>query len=392
MRLPRLKNIWTGLGLAVAALVLTGAVVSAQDAGPAPKSLAEIVQRYRAFVAPLSQLPRQEQAPAAKEFFRTIPWETIESLCFEGHPGVGADSSGTLGWVVHYRLEVEPPTGADLRRLITGATLIDDCRGPAVRYLVGRRDSLTAPAREEWAAVLWEASQAAASPLLSQRLAVGAASLGQSALLVERAMQLTQSADTTLVRRGVLLLASSSYSQAGDSLASVVERFWARQAPQLDFALGHCRPRCAEPALPTLRAIREAPNLGRRRLQAVCAIASVPRLAAARYVLDAYGDAGAVQDSTFATQGSARAHFYELWLATRIAEPHLLTWLDGGTDAERNVALELLDRALRFGPLDDDQAVVQGLAGLGDHPLFGPRAIRLGVRAAAPPNPGSPRP
>ena len=49
-------------------------------------------------------------------------------------------------------------------------------------------------------------------------------------------------------------------------------------------------------------------------------------------------------------------------LATRIAEPHLTTWLQKGPEPESKVALELFDRSFGFGPADHDSLVSASLA------------------------------
>jgi hypothetical protein len=132
------------------------------------------------------------------------------------------------------------------------------------------------------------------------------------------------------------------------------------------------------------------PRNPEQRLSALEAIGRVPAIEAAAAILAEYADGGTIADSTFATTGEKRAHYYALWLATRVAEPHLDAWLREGDEEAADLALELLDRALRFGPPDGDDEAIAALGAWADRApaAKAERARAVRERAVNPPQKG----
>jgi hypothetical protein len=124
------------------------------------------------------------------------------------------------------------------------------------------------------------------------------------------------------------------------------------------------------------------------------AAATVPTLPAAQAVLARYRDGGVVADSTFNAGQSSRGLYYGLWLATRVAEPHLTSWLEKGPEPEAKVALELFDRSFRFGPADHDSLVSASLAAYAGRAegVVAARAKRVYERSLDPPQSKRPPP
>ena len=157
------------------------------------------------------------------------------------------------------------------------------------------------------------------------------------------------------------MLAASKDPAAPDSMASEMRRLRTIHSPSFERAIDLCRDACAERAFDLLVESYQHPWSGKQRLRALVTLVKVPRIEAYEVVLAGYNDGGEITDATHTTQGAARAHYYELWLATRSGEARLLDYLRSGDEEEALLAVELLDRALRFGPMDDDEGVVEAL-------------------------------
>src|SRR4030095_2491592 len=137
----------------------------------------------------------------------------------------------------------------------------------------------------------------------------------------------------------VRMLASSADPRAPDSLAALAREFAAQRSSKLELPLIFCRGRCGELALPTFIATFEDSTVTPTRMvRARGGAPRVPKLTAAQAILDRYRDHGVIADSTFTIQSAPRGLYYGLWLATRIAEPHLTTWLQSGTASQRTPA------------------------------------------------------
>jgi hypothetical protein len=385
---PRAAACWAlALGLALGVAAGAGFTPVFADV----ESLAQILARWKSYVEPYRDVPRDIRVPESKKFFLTIPWDNIDYLCREGSPGVDPDSAGSLLHLVRYRLEVGPPPAEVVAAMLESPDIVLPCRTSLFVWAVGRRDSLNEPDRRRLAGAALAATRLTALPeAFRERLYTGAATLIADDSLMTLMSTEARSADSARARLGIRMLASSIDSRAADSLAALARLHHDARSPLLDEALIHCRGRCADLALDIFIAtFRRARSRG-QELLALEAAARVPRADAAQAILDFYADEGMIADSTFAAGGSARARFYSLWLATRIAEPHLITWLERGTMSEARLAVELLDRSLRFGPADQDSVVVAALARWAERApdAEGARGRDVGERAAHPPQPG----
>ncbi len=338
-------------------------VLSATPAAAEHQTLAQIIARWREYVEQFRNVPREIRVPEAKKFFLTIPWEDYDYLCREGSPGVGPDSVAILQYVVGYRLEVGPLPVAVMAPFIASPNYAVPCRAPMLVWIYQHRDSLSAEDRALLAAAHLEAASYPGLPKsFETQLYNGAAALVATDSLMQGMMAWARSDDAELAGRAVRMLANSADPRSPDSLAARAQVYFETGSPVLDQVLVHCRLGCAELALPTFIAAIGHPRSDQQWRLALEATARVPRMDAAQALLDHYADGGTIADSTFAASGEVRAHYYGLWLATRIAEPHLIAWLREGNEAHAELAVELLDRALRFGPMDNDSEVAAGLA------------------------------
>jgi hypothetical protein len=378
-----------GAALALAALVASPRMAPATNDGH--ESLSELMARWRVFVEQYRDVPRDERVRDSKQFFAEIPWDNIRYLCLQGSPGVGPDSTEIVQYVVNYRVEQAPPGIETMVEFIRDPDIEVACKGSLQAWAVSHRDSVAGPDRDRLArAFLSIAAHPVCDYITASSFYVTAAAISSQDTLMPVMMTFARSPDTLQARRGVIMLASSADPRSADSLATLVRTWWKGSSPTFNHAVDFCKDECAELALDVLIESLQDIRYPRQRLKTLGAIASVPSLRAARALVDAYGDGGVVRDSTFAATGEKRSRYYELWLATRIAEPHLLAWLETGDDEGALLALELLDRAFRFGPADDDDAVVAALESRADASSgeLRRRALEVHARALHPPQSG----
>ncbi len=374
--------------IVIAALVFFTAPVSPAETAASHETLAEILARWRAYVAPLRNVPRDVRVPESKKFFLSVPWEEIDYLCLEGSPGVNPDSAGTLEHLMTYRLEVGPPPLETMAAMIEKPGYITPCKAPLMAWANRNRDSLSAGDRRRFADAELRATQIPTLPAaFREQLYIGAASLVADDSLMGVMMAGARAADEARARLSVRMLASSVDRRSPDSLALLARAYHAAGSPVLDEALIHCRGRCADLAMDVFIDTFHRARSREQELLALEATARVPRREAMQAILDFYGD-GAIADSTFAAPDSARARYYSLWIATRAAEPRLVEWLEKGSKDEARLAIELLDRALRFGPADRDSVVVAALLSWAERAPKGDSSRALAVRErAAKPHP-----
>jgi hypothetical protein len=387
-------------GWIIAALFLTlaaGAAAAAEPSMPPAasgrESLSAIIARWNTHVEQFKTVPRDERVRETKLFFRTIPWDNLEYLCWEGSPGVGPDSTDVMRYVMSYRLEVEPPPVAVMADFIANADFAMACRFPFLVWAFQHRDSLSADERSLLAAAqLTAASFPGIEEYFKEQFYLGVVALVATDSLMAGMMGWARSGDEMLAGRGVRMLASSMDPRSPDSLASLADDYYAARSPVLDVLLVQCRRACAARALPVFISAAGNPRTPEQRVSALEAIGRVPTPEAAAAILAQYADGGTIADSTFATKDERRAHYYALWIATRVAEPHLNTWLRVGDEEEADLAIELLDRALRFGPPDGDDEVIAALGAWAERapPGKAERARAVRERGMNPPQKGRP--
>ncbi len=378
-----------GLATALAAALATAPAA----AGAERETLSEIFARWNTYQEQFKNLPREERVRETKQFFNTIPWDNLEYLCREGSPGVGPDSTDVMRYVMTYRLEVGPPPVPVMAEFIADPDYTVACRFPVLVWAYQHRDSLTAEERHQLgAAHLAAGAYPGIEDFFQEQFYLGAVALVASDSLMNGMMAWARSGDEELAGRAVRMLASSCDPRSPDSLAALAGAYRAAGSPVLDVMLVQCRKGCAERALPVFIATAGSPRTPEQRISALEAIAQVPTREAAGALLAQYADGGVIADSTLAAVGERRAHYYGLWLATRLAEPHLLSWLRTGSAEDADLAVELLDRALRFGPLDKDDQVVLALGTwAGRAPAEkAARARAVEARAQNPPQKGGP--
>jgi hypothetical protein len=385
------------LAALLAGLVLAVVVAAdpASDVPPAHESVAQIMARWKAFIEPLKNVPREVRVPESKKFFATIPWETLDYLCNEGSPGVGPDSAGILVQIMTFRLQVAPPTTAEIATMVANHNRVVECRSPLVGWVVGRRDSLSAADRAQLASAFRTAATfPGLPPAYQDQLLVGMASLVASDSLMAGMMAWGRGMNPDTTRIAVRMLSQSADVRAPDSLAALAREYQAAGSPALELPLNFCRGRCGELALPLfITTFEDSTASPDRMVKGLEAAGTVPNLNAAQAILARYRDHGVIADSTFTSQGADRGLYYGLWLATRIAEPHLTTWLQSGTEPEAHTALELFDRSFRFGPADQDSLVSASLAAMARRTQgsWAERAEQVHARSLNPPQSAKPQ-
>jgi hypothetical protein len=351
--------------------------------------------RWKAYIEPLRNVPREVRVPESKKFFATIPWDNLDYLCNEGCPGVGPDSAGILVQIMSFRLQVAPPTTAEIATMVGNHNRVVECRSPLVGWVINRRDSLSAADRAQLASAFRTAATfPGLPPAFMDQLFVGMASLVTSDSLMAGMMAWGRGTNPDTTRIAVRMLSQSADPRAPDSLAALAREFEAARSPRIELPLIYCRGRCGELALPVFIAtFEDSTATPERMVQGLEAAATVPNLTAAQAILGRYRDHGVIADSTFTSQTAPRGLYYGLWLATRIAEPHLTTWLAHGPDPEAQTALELFDRSFRFGPADQDSLVSASLAAMAGrtHGSWAERAEQVHARSLNPPQSAKPQ-
>ncbi|HWN82167.1 MAG TPA: hypothetical protein VNM87_08745 [Candidatus Udaeobacter sp.] len=393
--MPSALAIGLALTIAVAAAADPPPTPAVPGAPPAHETLAQVMARWKAFIEPLRNVPREVRVPESKKFFATIPWETLDYLCEEGSPGVGPDSAGMLLQIMTFRMQVIQPSTAEIATMVADHDKVIECRSPLVAWVVGHRDRLNAPERVQLASAFRTAATfPGLQPAYTGQLLVGTASLIATDSLMAGMMGWGRGVNPDTAGYAVRMLSQSVDPRAPDSLAALAREYAAAGSPRLDLPLIFCRGRCGELALPTFIATFEDSTATPERMVAgLEAAATVPTLPAAQAILGRYRDHGVIADSTFTAAGTEAGRYYGLWLATRIAEPHLTAWLRTGDESEAQTALELFDRSFRYGPADQDSLVTSSLGALaartrGD---TAQRAEKVRLRSLHPPNTGRPQ-
>ncbi len=374
-----LPGMFLGAALAVA--------IAASPAAAEHETLSEILGRWQPYVDQYKDAPREERVTESKKFFLTIPWDNIEYLCLAGSPGVGPDSTAVLRYLMTYRLEVGPPPVAAMAPLIANPDHVMECRVPLMGWVFQHRDELSPEDRRLLAAAHLAAAEFPGEEAVVDKCYVGAAALVASDSLMGGMMAWGRSGDELLAGRAVRMLTSSADPRSPDSLAALAQVLFDERSPALDVALVQCRGRCQEAAYPVFISAFQNPRSSEQEVTALEAAARVPRVETAQAILDHYADGGVIADSTFTSAGEARVHYYGLWIATRVAEPHLLSWLREGNERAADLAIELLDRSLRFGPPDKDPEVVAALDAFAERTpaAKAERARAIRARALDPP-------
>ncbi|MGD8394872.1 MAG: hypothetical protein PVF43_05285 [Candidatus Eiseniibacteriota bacterium] len=326
---------------------------------PGASTLAAILARWNERLADTGELDEATRQREVNRFMATVPWADLVWLCCEGRDTVPADSVGILQSMVRYRIAAGEPSPALVAATLADPGCLWPCKWEFLDWEHGAVEQLDGEARRALA-LAGLAADAADSTLPIQtrrRLLTGAAQLTAADTLMTFMMRAARAGedapDDALL--AVRMLGSSRDPRAPDSLAALLGEFHAAGSSLVDAALSQCREACARRAGPVLIDVYREAGTPRRHRQALMAVARVPSVEAVRELLGAYDDGGTVVDSTWTLTGDAYQRHYDLWLASRIAEPHLVAWLISGTPEEASLALELTDRMLRFGPpIDGD--------------------------------------
>jgi hypothetical protein len=368
----------------------------------AASDLHDIVARWQAQQAELGELsPEQHQQELAR-FMRDVPWEDLVGLCCEGKGTLSDSLLVVLGTLIRHRIDLAPPTLEEAATLIERHGCLEICKWPLVDWHFDARDSLPVAERERLSlALLAGGDDPELRVQLRRRFTTDGVRIAPPSLadtMLALAMAGARSGDATRATLATRMLGTTTDPRAPDSVAALLEASRSDASLPLDDLLEQCDARCAELATDRLIEIHQQAagrSEERRQRLTVYALARAPRPEAARILLAAYDDGGTIVDSTFALPRATGKRYHQLWIATRIAEPHLVGWLRDGPPETARLAVELFDRALRFGPPLDAPAVVDGLASWRQRASQPDRSRATAVHQRAqspPPVPGTRRP
>lgn len=252
-------------------------------------------------------------------------------------------------------LASDQPASADLLAYIADPSIAPPCQAAIVEHLIQARVRFEGkPEGRLLAAALLERADAGTDGDLDlrYRLELGAACLWADDGLIKRMMAHCRSGVAPRMEQGIAMLGMAHDPRAGDSLLAYIRALTSTGAHPL--VLGKTLQIAAQRLGPGAyhsaeEVFRLTPNASLRRA-ALLALCRTQDPRAHAVLLGAYADStSGIADSTH--ESGERLEFYrDLWLMTRLVEESLIRVLREGTAGEGETAVELADRASRFGP------------------------------------------
>ena len=352
----------------ITALIITVAlgVIPPADGALAGETLFELESRWQAMGAEISSLGRQERLERAAEFFATIAWADVLRYCGEAS-SAGPDLSQFLAGLVDGKLRQGNATTAEMLAIVGDPEMGEACLGSVVKHIFAHRDSIrqSADAKLFAMAFLDLADSGTLPAFRARQLERGAANLWSGSGIEARALRYSRSEDETLVGHGVGMLCEDSSSRPHDSLVAVTRELAAhRRYPRaLARALNGLSACCGSDYFDFfLELLGESGGDQEQRKDILQAIGRSQDPRSYAILIAEYGDGeSGIVAETHAIEDPARKSFYwNLWYATRLAEPGIIDLLDED-GAEGEIAVDLLDRASRFGLPETREAILQSM-------------------------------
>ncbi len=347
-------------------LILLSILMGLNPAGAHGESLYELEVRWRELRAGMPEMSREQRLGAATAFFSTIPWDRIMSYCGEG-ASAGPDLGEFIFGLVDGKLRSGDWQAADLAAIISDPDMASSCQSAIVKHIYTHREAI---AETDAAPVLAQAFITLAdsdsrSLNHGRQLELGAANLWGGGGILSRMLRYSRGDEKEIVRHGIRMFCETTAPEPMDSLAVITRelaehRRYPRALGRALIGLSEC---CGatyfDLFLEMLETSGEDLQLRRDALKAM-GRSGDPRSYA--LLVDEYKDSETgIVDATHAIEDrDLRSFYWNLWLATRLAEPGMIDLLDGDGDHAEE-AIELLDRASRFGLADTREEILTAM-------------------------------
>ncbi len=352
-------------------VLLTLAATPASAAPESWESLTDFEARWRQFRLDLADLDREERLAEAARFFESVPWEQVRFYC-SGE--AGPDLSNFLGGMVETKLRFQPVNLGVLADLVGDADTDAGCQRAAVKFIFVHADSFAAlPGVSHLArAFLDLADSGKRSAKIGRELERGAAALWAGDELMRRMMSHGRAGEFRETKHGVKMLAGSCDPRATDSLAVLCHEL--ADEGGYDRTVGFGLQRLSEKTggehfdfFVELAEESADDPIGELHRAALSAIGGSGDPRAYPILLAEYDDeeTGIVAATGEIADRDLRSRYWSLWFAVRLAEPGMIEVLGTG-DPVAVQAVELLDRASRFGLPDTREEICLALEAWGE--------------------------
>lgn len=364
--------------VAAAILVLAGAPPAPGRASEAPTAptLQAAILAWRDSLRTWSTFTEERRRARSIDFMRHYDLVDVETMCREcaTNTRLGVDGAAFL----RARFSLLPPASGELLQMLRDPTVGLPCHGTIEDYIFRKR-SIFSPAEKDSlaSAMLSLAERANYSADVRQALDWGAAELSRSDRVFERMRLRIQSDDPHEREIGVGMAVNSADPRADDLFTRYLDRAKAEGELPPTPLLSSYAVKIGRPAYERIRFFYERSGDADYRLKTLLALCRTMDPRAMRDLVDAYQDeATGIRDSTSTSRDPHdRAHYYQLWSCAAALDSTLAVSLRGSDPIHANTALEIADRASRYGPWAGGAANV--VAALGDF------ATKPGTDAAA---------
>jgi hypothetical protein len=338
------------------ALLLAGIALPAAAAEPAE------IGAFRDSLAAWRRFDEPVRTEKARAFLEPIGVERFRDLCRACGKNESEDMQ--VQSFLRAKLHYQPFSPLELGSMIDDVSVGALCHKELVKHVREHKQEYDeADAEVLGAAMLRLADQAGYPEGIRRQLEMAGAALAQDDAVLARMKTYIGSSDDAVVAHGAKMLTVSRHPQAEGLLLDLLTRRTRDKRPLPANTLIDCgrafKAKAFEPLLLSLSMIADPEE----RYGALQAIAYTEDPRALRVVLRAYEDSAAgIRDWTSRDTGKEeRPKYFWLWHCTRVLEPAIRSALTGTSVERRRQGIELLDRASRFGILEQYPAMLAAL-------------------------------
>ncbi|MBD3336832.1 MAG: hypothetical protein GF355_15070 [Candidatus Eisenbacteria bacterium] len=338
---------------------------SAGDLSDAP--LTVITRAWQDSAASWADLGDAERRARGQRFYERFEPEDIFRLCRETARDESAPASHMTGFM-RAKLLLDPVSIETMSALIADPTVGVPCLKGVILHLATVRDTLSTRSKETLATAMLELADQQKHPTpYREQLEGAAASLSARDELLERMRDYAWGPTGEIQYHGLNMMAQSIDPRARDLMEERLQDMQAQgQVPsgELMILFGRTLEQRAYDELHDYFVNVESDAEWRRNALQALSYTHDPRVM--EILLSEYGGIDSeIRDRTFElADREERSRYWWLWHMTRVMEPALIEALAGDDPARRRQALELLDRASRFGVPEDLEGVLEALARL----------------------------
>lgn len=339
-----------------------------------------LLDRWTAVADSLASLPRVERAAQLRAFLSAhVTMADLHDLCRDTTAEERA--LATLLRAYGDMLVLDP---ADVVDLLTDEAVSEPCRLQALRQAQAMRDQLSRADADAIGEALLRAADRADGTRASDLEVYAAQFARTDGLRARMAGYLASDVDSVLAR-GVAMARESRDETAGAALTGALKRI----APRIDAfpESGRLLVSAAARAegarlLPYLEPLLRRTNEPHVQNLAIEAMGEMPAPPTLEQLLRLYPDRDTVPINAAALPpGGVRDRYAALYDAVRRLEAFIGRQLRGGSEREVTVALALLDRATRFGPMVEPPRLADALTAYAARPAAVESERALAIRS-----------